>query len=137
MVDLKFEFFDVDNIEEMQSVLDMSPEYSQEAEKLPNYLHWARLQLGEAKAYVAKMDVFVKKTEAELYQHYRSLAEQLGQKVTEKMIEAKIRTDEKYVKAKLQLIQAKEYEEKVEAIYQALLTKAQILSSLMKAMYGG
>ena len=61
MVDLKFKFFDVDNIEEMQSVLDMSPEYSQEAEKLPNYLHWARLQLGEAKAYVAKMDVFVKK----------------------------------------------------------------------------
>jgi len=135
-VELKFKFFDVENVEEMQRILDMSPEYSQEAEKLPNYLHWVRLQLGEARAYVAKTDVMVKKVEAELYQRYRAVAEQIGQKVTEKMLEAKIRTDENYIKAKLQLIQAREYEEKVEALYQALLTKAQILSSLMKAMYG-
>jgi hypothetical protein len=95
------------------------------------YAYWSeRAALAEYLFYTA--DLNLKKVESELYEEYSTVLRSKGERVTERSIEASIYRDERYIRAKEEVVKWKTISMIVNGVADALRSRANMIWTLGK-----
>jgi hypothetical protein len=115
----------------MELKIDVNNLKEEAAQQPALYAYWSeRAALAEYLFYLA--DLNLKKVESELYEEYSVALRSKGERVTERSIEASIYKDERYIRAKEEVVKWKTISAIVNSVADALRSRANMIWTLGK-----
>lgn len=128
-----WDFVDLDNVEKLKELLEISTDFHSMAEQLPTQLFLVHMQYSQARKQYIEADLALKHYEANRYLELRRRAAETGEKVTEKTLEASIRSDPNWVKLVQQRAEIERKVNTLSGLINALNSKSQLVQALVKA----
>ncbi len=126
-------FEDLTDLEKVKETLEITTDFQSMAETLPTLLFMAHVHYSRARKAYLDADLALKSYEAQKYLELRRRAAETGEKVTEKTLEASIRSDPKWIELYSQRSEWERQANILSGLINALNSKSQLVQALLKS----